>query len=186
VHFRDGIRVYGIIKNGGVAPNIIVEDAECEFTLRAATTAGLEPVIKTVERCARAAAMASDVSVEIEREMGYHEMVNNLTLARRFGAALTALGRSPRETDPDVGSASTDMGDVSAAVPAIHPWLAICNEGETLCHEREFAVCAQSSRGFETMLVAAKAMARTALDLFDNPELVEQARAEHRNARGKQ
>ncbi|HEY3493143.1 MAG TPA: amidohydrolase [Polyangiaceae bacterium] len=184
VHFRDGVRVYGIIRNGGVAPNIIVEDAECEFTVRAITTSGLEPVIKTVERCARAAAMASDVSVEIEREMGYHELLSNMTLARRFGAALTALGRTPRETDVRVGSASTDMGDVSAALPAIHPWLAICDEGETLCHEREFEVCARSDRGFQTMLVAAKAMARTALDLFENPELVEQARAEHRAASG--
>jgi hypothetical protein len=74
------------------------------------------------------------------------------------------------------------MGDVSAALPAIHPWLAICDEGETLCHQREFAVCAQSSRGFDTMLVAAKAMARTALDLFENPELVAQARAEYQSA----
>ena len=182
VHFRDGVRVYGIIRKGGVAPNIIVEDAEAEFTLRATTTSGLDPVMKTVERCARAAALASDVSVEIEREMGYHELVSNMTLARRFGAALTALGRTPRDTDARIGSASTDMGDVSAALPAIHPWLAICDEGETLCHEREFAVCARSERGFETMLVAAKAMARTALDLFENPELVEQARAEHRAA----
>jgi amidohydrolase len=182
VHFRDGVRVYGIIKNGGVAPNIIVEEAACEFTLRSTTTAGLEPVVKTVERCGRAAALASDVSVEIEHEMGYHEMVSNMTLARRFSEALVALGRSPRDTDARVGSASTDMGDVSAALPAIHPWLAICDEGETLCHEREFAVCAQSGRGFQTMLVAAKAMARTALDLFDNPELVAQARAEYRQA----
>src|SRR4051812_37736732 len=43
VHFRDGVRVYGIITNGGLAPNIIVEDAACEFTLRAPTTTGLSP-----------------------------------------------------------------------------------------------------------------------------------------------
>jgi amidohydrolase len=183
VHFRDGVRVYGIVTNGGQAPNIIVEDAACEFTLRAPTTAGLKPVAETVERCIRAAALASNVEVTVGTETGYHEMLNNLTLARRFGAALTALGRSPRETDPSIGAASTDMGDVSLALPSIHPWLAICDEGETLCHEREFEVCAASERGFRTMLDAAKAMAHTAADLFENPSLVEQARAEHQKAR---
>ncbi|HEV8550341.1 MAG TPA: peptidase dimerization domain-containing protein, partial [Polyangiaceae bacterium] len=185
VHFRDGVRVYGIITNGGVAPNIIVEDAACEFTLRAPTTAGLAPVAATVERCLQAAAMASDVEVTVRTETGYHEMLNNMTLVRRFSEALTALGRSPRETDPTIGAASTDMGDVSFALPAIHPWLAICDEGETLCHEREFEVCAASPRGYETMLVAAKALAHTAADLFDNPGLVEQARAEHQKARAR-
>ncbi len=185
VHFHDGVRVYGIVTNGGQAPNIIVEDAACEFTLRAPTMGALVPVVDTVERCMRAAALASNVEVKIQRENGYREMLNNMTLVRRFSAALTALGRSPRETDPTVGAASTDMGDVSLALPAIHPWLAICEEGETLCHEREFAACAKSPRGFETMLVAAKAMAHTAADLFENPGLVEQARAEHRAARAR-
>jgi amidohydrolase len=182
VHFRDGVRVYGIVTNGGQAPNIIVEDAACEFTLRAPSTAGLTPVVDTVERCMRAAALASNVEVTVEREAGYREMLNNMTLVRRFAAALTALGHTPRETDTSIGAASTDMGDVSLALPAIHPWLAICDEGETLCHEREFAACASSARGFRTMLDAAKAMAQTAADLFDDPRLVEQARAEHRAA----
>jgi len=183
VHFRDGVRVYGIVTNGGQAANIIVEDAACEFTLRAPTTGGLSPVADTVERCIRAAAMASNVEVTVNREVGYHEMLNNMTLVRRFGAALSALGRKPRETDATIGAASTDMGDVSFALPAIHPWLAICDEGETLCHEREFALCAKSARGFDTMLVAAKAMAHTAADLIENPALVEEAQAEHRAAR---
>ena len=183
VHFRDGVRVYGIVTNGGVAPNIIVEEAACEFTLRAPTTANLLPVAATVERCLHAAAMASNVEVTVRTETGYHEMLNNMTLVRRFGAAMKALGRTTRETDASIGAASTDMGDVSLALPAIHPWLAICDEGETLCHKREFEVCAASPRGFETMLIAAKAMAQTAADLFEDPALVEQARAEHQKAR---
>ena len=183
VHFRDGVRVYGIVTNGGQAPNIIVEDAALEYTLRAPTSGGLAAVVATVERCTRAAALASDVEVSIEHEVGYHEMLNNLTIAQRFGTALEALGRTPRMTDTSIGAASTDMGDVSLAIPAIHPWLGICNEGETLCHQHAFAACAASPRGFDTMLIAAKAMARTALDLFDAPALIEAAHAEHRAAR---
>lgn len=183
VHFRDGVRVYGIVTNGGQAPNVIVEDSACEFTVRAPTTAGLAPVADVVERCARAAAMASDVEISIVREVGYAEMLTNMTIAERFGSALQALGRTPRLTDPSVGSASTDMGDVSLAIPAIHPWLAICEEGETLCHQHAFADCANSERGYGTMLVAAKALARTAADLLENPALVEAARTEYRTRR---
>jgi amidohydrolase len=183
LRFRDGVRVHGIVTDGGQAANVIVERAQCEFSIRAVTMAEMAPVIATVERCARAAALASEVEVEIEHEVGYREMQNNLTLARRFGAALEALGRSPRETDTRIGAASTDMGDVSLAVPAIHPWLAICGEGESLCHQRGFADHAKSDRGFRTMLDAAKALARTALDLFEDPELVRAAHAEYKARR---
>jgi metal-dependent amidase/aminoacylase/carboxypeptidase family protein len=105
-------------------------------------------------------------------------MRNNLTLARRFGAALESFGRRPRESDPGVGAGSTDMGDVSHFVPSIHPYLAICDEGETLCHERAFAVCARSPRGFETMRVAAKAMARTTAEVLEDTALLSAVREE--------
>jgi metal-dependent amidase/aminoacylase/carboxypeptidase family protein len=105
-------------------------------------------------------------------------MRNNLTIARRFGAALEALGRPAREGDSRVGAGSTDMGDVSHHVPSIHPYMAICDEGESICHEHRFAECAASERGIETMLVAAKAMARTAADLIENPALLADAKRE--------
>ena len=122
--------------------------------------------------------MACDVEVSFKEKLGYREMQNNLTMARRFGAALETLGRSARESDPRVGAGSTDMGDVSLRVPSIHPYLAICDEGESLCHEHRFAECAQSERGMATMLVAAKAMARTATDLLEDPNLLAEARRE--------
>jgi len=171
VHFRDGTRVHGIITNGGQAVNVIVEHAASEFTLRAPSSAELERVKAIVLRCARAAAMASDVEVSFKEKVGYREMKNNLTMARRFGAALEALGRNARETDARVGAGSTDMGDLSLHLPSIHPYLAICDEGESLCHEHRFADCAASERGMSTMLVAAKAMARTTLDLLEDPKL---------------
>ena len=178
MHFRDGVRVHGIITNGGQAVNVIVEHAASEFTLRAQTSAELERVKAIVLRCARAAAMASDVTVSFQEKIGYREMKNNLTMARRFGAALEALGRNARETDARVGAGSTDMGDLSLRLPSIHPYLAICDEGESLCHEHRFADCAASDRGMSTMLIAAKAMARTALDLLEDPKLFSEVRKE--------
>lgn len=178
VHFRDGVRVHGIVTNGGQAVNIIPERAESVFLLRAPNVTELERVAKIVERCARGAALAAGAEVDINMRNGYKNMRNNLPLARRFGAALEALGRKPRESDASVGAGSTDMGDVSHAVPSIHPYLAICDEGETLCHEHAFAQCAKSPRGFETMSVAAKALARTAADALEDPSLLSAARAE--------
>jgi amidohydrolase len=171
-HFRDGVRVHGIIKNGGQAVNIIPEHAEAEFSVRARDTTELERVQAIVDRCARAAAMASDVSVAITLRQGYKHLVTNLTMARRFGEHMTALGRHPAETDDTVGAGSTDMGDISHAVPSIHPWVAICEPNETTCHQHAFAACAGSERGATGMLVAAKAMALTAADLIRDAGLL--------------
>jgi len=182
VHFRDGVRVHGYVTNGGQAVNIIPEHAACEFSVRAPFKAELERVAAIVERCARGAAMACGVEVNLSIRQGYREMKNNLAIARRFGAALAALGRPARETDPRVGSGSTDMGDLSQAIPSIHPYLAICDEGETLCHQHAFAACAASERGFQTMLTAAKAMARTTLDLLEDPQLLDGVKAEFAQA----
>jgi amidohydrolase len=171
VHFKDGVRVHGYITNGGQAVNIIPELAACEISVRGRTVAEMERVRAIVERCARAAAMASDVTVEIVARRGYRDMRNNLTMARRFGAHLDALGRKARETDDRVGAGSTDMGDVSHVVPSIHAWLGIVDENEALCHQHRFAEAAGSERGLASAVAAAKAMARTAVELLLDADL---------------
>lgn len=186
VHFRDGVRVHGYVTDGGQASNIVPERAACEFSVRARDGAELERVRGIVERCARAAAMASDVEVTLSARQGYRDLVNNLALARRFGAHLEALGRTPRERDERVGAGSTDMGDVSHVVPSIHPWLAIVGEGEAMCHEHRFAQAAASDAGGRTALVAAKALARTAIEFLADPGFRAAVTAEwgERNRRG--
>ena len=178
VHFRDGVRVHGYVTNGGQAVNVIAESAACELSVRARDGAELERVRGIVERCARAAAMASDVEVTVRVRHGYRDMVNNMALARRFGAQLEALGRKPREKDETVGSGSTDMGDVSHAVPSIHPWLAIVEQGAALCHEHRFAEAAATDAGTQTALIAAKALARTAAEFLADADLRAAVRSE--------
>ena len=180
VHFRDGVRVHGFVTNGGQAVNIIPELAACEFSVRARDTAELARVRGIVERCAAGAAMASGVKVEVVVREGYRDMRNNLVLARRFGAHLADNGRKAAETDARVGAGSTDMGDVSHVVPSIHPYLAIVDENEALCHQHRFAAAAGSSRGLDTAYEAAKAMARTALELLTDEPLRAAVREEWR------
>jgi len=114
----------------------------------------------------------------IERRAGYRDMRNNMTLARAFGDALAGLGRCAPDDDPDVGAGSTDMGDVSQEVPSIHPYLAICARGETMCHEHAFAAHAASDQGVAAMLDAARAMALTTQRFLSDADLRATVRAE--------
>jgi amidohydrolase len=180
VHFKDGVRVHGYVTSGGQAVNIIPERAACEFSVRARDLAELARVRAIVERCAKGAAIASHVEVEMAVRQGYRDMRNNLAMARAFGAHLRGLGRAPRETDDSIGTGSTDMGDVSHVVPSIHPWLAICDEGETACHEHAFTAAAGSERGMSAALVAAKALAKTAIEVLADDALRAAIRSEWR------
>jgi amidohydrolase len=177
VHLRDGSRVHGIITDGGQAVNIIPERAAAEFSLRAPTAEYLETVIATFTRCAEAAAAATGTKLELRRLQAYKDLRNNGPLARRFGAHLAALGVPFAETDPTIGTGSTDMGDVSHLAPSIHPYLGICPPGETFCHQHAFAARAASDQGITAMLAAAKALALTAWDVLADEALRREARA---------
>src|SRR5882672_4123024 len=124
--------------------------------------------------------MASNVKIEISERRGYADMVNNMTLARAFGTHLGELGRTALETDSRVGAGSTDMGDVSHVVPSIHPYLGIVDIGTTNIHEHAFANATKSQRAMDTVVTAAKAMARTAVELIASPELLDATRSEER------
>ena len=63
------------------------------------------------------------------------------------------------------------MGDVSHVVPSIHPYLAIVDENEALCHQHRFADAAASDRGLGTACAAAKALARTAVEVLSDETL---------------
>ena len=180
VHFKDGVRVHGYIQDGGHAVNIIPERSQSEFSVRAADTVELARVRAIVERCARAAAMASDVEVRITLREGYRDMRNNMELARAFGVELEALGRKPKERDPRVGAGSTDMGDVSHVVPSIHPYLAVVDEGAAQIHDHGFVAAAGSERGLSTAMLAARAMARTVARLLGDAALLGRVRDEWR------
>jgi amidohydrolase len=170
--FKDGVRVHGIIRDGGgQASNVIPEGAASEIVVRALDDVEHARVRAIVERCARAAAMASDVKLSFHVHEGYRSLNVNRTTAKLFGAHCEALGRTVKETDPTAGTGSTDMGDVSHVVPSIHPMLGIVDEGTTTIHQRDFATAAASDRGVATAILAAKAMARTAAQILGDADL---------------
>jgi metal-dependent amidase/aminoacylase/carboxypeptidase family protein len=156
-------------EEGGGGKVILLEQgafADIDAAIRAFQADYLQQVTARVLQCAEAAALATGTRVETEVRRGYRDMRDNMTMARRFGEHLQSLGVEVRERDPEAGFGSTDMGDVSYAMPAIHPYLGICDIGEAMCHQDAFVQHADSPRGYQAMLQAAKAMALTTYDLL--------------------
>jgi amidohydrolase len=178
LHFRDGSRIHGIITNGGQAVNIVPEKTECEFLCRSYTTKYAHEIADRVVRCAEAAAMATGTRAEHEAIGGYKNLVNNLAIAHRYARHSEALGTPAPDAPPDMPTGSTDMGDVSQAMPAIHPVFRIADPGAGNCHEERFEKHTDTPRAYEAMIRVAKALALTAYDLLAEPSLLESARGE--------
>ena len=122
--------------------------------------------------------MATGTRVEHLIEGGYKNLINNLSMAHRYAAHSEALGTKSPEAPPNTPTGSTDMGDVSHVMPAIHPAFAISRRGEGNCHEDAFVAHADSQRGYDAMIRVAKAMAMTAYDLLTEPALMASAKKE--------
>jgi len=170
-HLKDDARIHGIITDGGAKPNIVPEHAAAEFYVRARANDDRDELLNKVRRCAEGAALATGAKLTF-REVGhaYKAMKPNRILGGLFTRHLESLGEPLR---PPKGNAlgSTDMGDVSQLVPAIHAYIKIC-EDDVAGHSREFAEASASERGRRAMLIAAKAMAMTAVDVLTDTELV--------------
>jgi amidohydrolase len=169
-HIKDGARIHGIIDNGGAKPNIVPELASAVFYVRAAATAYRDELLEKLNRCAQGAALATGASLSFETVgHSYKAMKPNRALGEAFVRNLEQLGE-PLSPPEDNAMGSTDMGDVSQAVPAIHPYLRICDE-DVAGHSREFTEASISPRGERAMLLAAKAMAMTAVDVWTDDQL---------------
>jgi amidohydrolase len=170
-------RVHGIIQEGGTAANIIPNRTRAWFMVRSADQPYYEVMKARFRQLCEAAALAADVSVEVEFSGGATTMKHNRALAARWVANAEALGIPDEGMDPTSGS--TDMANVSWVVPAIHPELAITDR-PTAGHSIEFRDAAGSPRGDRTTLTAATLVAHTAIDLLCDPALVEAAWREFR------
>ncbi|HET9755733.1 MAG TPA: M20 family metallopeptidase [Candidatus Limnocylindrales bacterium] len=174
---RPTARVHGIIREGGTAANIIPDRTSAWFMLRSDDQDSYEEMKVQFSKMAEAAALATGTTVEVAYSGGATTMRNNLALAERFRANMAAYGIEDMGDDPNAGS--TDMANVSWVCPAIHPDLAICDEG-VAGHSTAFRDAAATPRADETTLLAATLIAQTAVDLYLDPAQVERAWAEFR------
>jgi amidohydrolase len=169
-------RVHGIVTHGGDAPNAIPDRTEGRWYVRAETLdelAGLEP---RVRRCFEAGALATGCELEIEADAPpYAEFRNDPDLLPLYRANAERLGRQFLGTGPDgaaggdaasasrMNRASTDMGNVSLVVPAIHPYIGI-GSLPAVNHQKEFAAHCVTPVADQALIDGAIGLAWTAAD----------------------
>ena len=173
-HIRGSARIHGIITDGGQAPNVVPGHAAGGFLVRAADEEYLEELKVRVIACLEAGALATGARMEYRwGEAQYAAMRTNSPLAEAYRSNLTAVGREVTDDESRRSMGSTDMGNVSALLPAIHPTIAIAPR-EVSAHSPEFARWAASEDGHRGLLDSAKALAMTAVDVLAVAELREQ------------
>jgi amidohydrolase len=174
-HLRKDAIIHGVITDGGKAANVIPAYTAAQFSVRGGDAAYRDELVERLRGCVQAAALATGCRGVVTPGMGYANMVSNRPLVRAFEENLEQLGVSYQQASTNERMGSTDMGDVSHLVPAIHPYLAIAPESIP-GHSLEFAAAAASPSARESMLTAARALALTCLDLFYRPDLLREAR----------
>ncbi|MCL4487194.1 MAG: M20 family metallopeptidase [Chloroflexi bacterium] len=177
LHLKPDARVHGIVTHGGTAVNIIPDYAAAEFSVRARKQGYADEILQRVIRCAEGGAAATGARLQYTVAAGYADMVPNGVMARLFAENWRAIGVEVHEPRPNERIGSTDMGNVSHALPAIHPYIAIAPDG-TPGHSMQFREAAISPEGHAGLLDAAKGMAMTTVDLLSDPELMQQVRQE--------
>jgi amidohydrolase len=175
---RPDARVHGVIVKGGEQANIIPEYTSAEFYLRATTTAYCRELLRRFEACSEGAAQATGCRAAVTPDPVVHEpMKANTPMADLFAKNLELIGFPVDESDREGGYGSTDCGNVSQALPTIHPYIKVAPDGVPN-HSRAFTEAARSPLARAGMLAAAKALAMTAFDLLAEPSALAAARAD--------
>lgn len=161
------VRVHGLITNGGEAPNAIPARTEGRWYVRAESLAELAEIEEKVWRCFEAGALATGATLEVVPESKrYAEFRTYEPALRSYVANAESLGRvfDTGSSARRMNRASTDMGNVSQVVPAIHPYVGI-GSLPALNHQPEFAAHCVGGHAEKALLDSATALAWTALDM---------------------
>ncbi|MFE4470143.1 M20 family metallopeptidase [Leifsonia sp. NPDC056824] len=159
-------RVHGIQTVGGQAPNAIPDRTEGRWYVRAETLEELERIEEKVNRCFEAGALASGTTLTITPESKpYSEFRNDERALALYRANAEALGRVFDGTSAAgrMNRASTDMGNVSQVVPAIHPYVGVGSLPATN-HQPEFAAACVGPLAEKALRDAAVALAQTVVE----------------------
>jgi aminobenzoyl-glutamate utilization protein B len=205
-HIPEDARIHYVIKNGGDAPNIVPATAVVSYYVRHPKLEVLEDLWQRVLKAADGAALGTGTTVEHEIVSAYYPMLANTTLTRVQQASMRRVGgvhydenelafakklhatlppgSIPLGTqamvaapDPDAGVGSSDVGDVSWVVPTTQFFAATWVPG-TPPHSWQAVAAGGTTIGEKGMLVAAKVLALTLVDLYSEPKLVAAARVE--------
>jgi amidohydrolase len=172
-HLRATDRVHGIVTKGGDAPNVVPARTEGTWLVRARDLGELKDVEAKVMRCFEAGALATGVKLEVTPEHPpYAEMHHDPALASLYRANAEALGREFLDFGSNIERAagSTDMGNVSLAVPSIHPSIGI-DSLPAVNHQPEFTAQCVVPVADKAVMDGAIAMAWTVIDAATDGQL---------------
>ncbi len=212
-HVKEDARIHYVITNGGGQPNVVPPVAEVWYYVRANRHSDVEQYYQWVTEIAKGAAMMTRTtlaSIRIDADM--HEVLPNRALSEVIQANLELVG-APRFTDeekafarktqeplgrafekalsetveplavqPTQGVASTDVGDISWLVPVGQLTVATQTLGSP-GHSWQIVACTGMSIGEKGMIVAAKALAGAAIDLYQSPALLQRAKNDFQKIR---
>jgi amidohydrolase len=166
-HIRSTDRIHGIVTCGGAAPNVVPAHTSAKYIIRSETLEQLKELRPKVYRCFEAGALATGSKIEfVGGDKPYAEMLQDAGMAALYKRNSESLGR----TFPDLGewetrpTGSTDMGNVSLAMPSIHPMIGI-NSLPAVNHQPEFTAHCITEDADKALVDGALAMAWTCIDM---------------------
>lgn len=170
-HIPSDTRVHGIIKEGGIAANIVPDRAIAQFYIRASTREVLNKVVEKVKSVAKGASLMTGAALEISNyEISYDNMKTNAALSNAFNNNLKYVGVE-KILPAKASYGSIDMGNVSNVVPAIHPYIGIgCFDA--VAHSKEFADATVTNVAHGALIQGAAALALTGYEVIKDEELL--------------
>ena len=209
-HMDEEARIHYVITKGGLAPNVVPDIAEVYYYVRHPSPDGVRALFERVVKTANGAAEGTETTMSYEIMHGNYPVMANEVLSRladqelhKLGGASLSYTKEEQEfaeelyqtlVNPDAqigdqttiqpmvyvqGKGSTDVGDVSWMVPTTGVRIATWVPG-TSAHSWQAVAAGGTSIGTNGSHLAAKALANTALKLYENPELIEAAWKEHK------
>ena len=176
-HVTPDVRIHGVIRNGGEAPNIVPEEASAEFYVRALDLDYMMDVVRKVDDCAAGGALATQCTWDkVETAATYANM-------RRNDTGEDALREIYEELDIDINGdhekifGSSDAGNVSFVCPTFHPTLQIVDRGVPI-HTREFAQAVKTERAHEAIALGANVIALQIAKIFSDENKIKQMKAD--------
>jgi aminobenzoyl-glutamate utilization protein B len=205
-HTPEGTRLHHTITAGGGAANVVPEFAEGFFYVRHPKAETVRTLFPRLVKCAEAGALATETKLEVVNLGGTMELLPNDALSQVVKRNLTALNdlkydetelkfaarlrdtfgdkppplddiKTVHDSSGKTGFGSTDVGDVSWVVPTAGFGTATWVPG-TPGHSWQAVACGRTTIGKKGMLLAAKTLAASAWDLFEQPETLKAAKAE--------
>jgi metal-dependent amidase/aminoacylase/carboxypeptidase family protein len=168
-------RIHGVVEGRNWQANVIPDYSKMRWLARAATSNDLVPFVERVQNCLRAAAIATGCTIEMKVGEPYFDLHQNSTLAQCFADIVSS--RYGVVTSATGSTASTDFGNISYALPALHPMFAIPTEPNGGNHTVAFAKAAITEAAHAATMVVTKGLALTGYRVLSDTHFFERVRA---------